>query len=127
MYQSSKLQAPGAANVQVPLIIRCLAEKKGDQWQAFSLEFGLAAQADTEAAVKKKLQYMIFSYLYDALVGEDKDHFATLLTRRATASVYLKYYFVSLCQRVLPGDHHKGERHRTYDSPVPMTPHSFAA
>jgi hypothetical protein len=75
------------------LMIRCFAEPKGDQWQAFSLEFGLAAQADTYSAARSKLEAMIEEYLEDALGGQDREHAAVLLSRKAAPSVYLYYHF----------------------------------
>ena len=46
-------------------VVRCLIERKGNQWQAFSLELGLAAQDDSFQGVKRKLEAMIDSYLHD--------------------------------------------------------------
>jgi len=76
----------------VKLIVRCVAFKHSDQWQAFSLEFGLAAQADTFPEVKQKLHVMIRDYLDDALIGEDRGHAFELLNRRAAWWVYARYY-----------------------------------
>jgi hypothetical protein len=64
--------------------LSCIVEPKGAQWQAFSLEFGLAAQADTMQDAKHRLDSMIRAYVSDALVGEDREHAHELLTRRAT-------------------------------------------
>jgi hypothetical protein len=91
-----------APNVKSPirLVVRCLAEEKGGQWQAFSLEFGLAAQGNSFPEVKHKLDRMIRSYLYDALVGQDQEHAWELLSRRAHARVYLLYYFTSAAHAV---------------------------
>jgi hypothetical protein len=89
-----KIAQRQSAEVHVrELFVRCFAEQTGDQWQAFSLEFGLAAQADSFQAVKQKLEMMIFSYVYDALVGDDRAHAYELLNRRATWQVYAVYYF----------------------------------
>lgn len=74
------------------LLVRCVANKTGGQWQAFSLEFGLAAQADTFAVVRRKLEAMLESYLYDALAGEDREHAAELLSRRAPWWVFARWY-----------------------------------
>ena len=71
-------------------VIRCVIEKKGNQWQAFSLELGLAAQADTKAEAKQKLESMIYSYIDDAL-GEDREHAYELLSRKGTWRVYFLY------------------------------------
>lgn len=74
------------------LLIRCLAEFDGQQWTAISLEFGLAAQADTFEQVKQSLDAQIQSYLHDAVNGEDRVHARYLLNRRAPVAAFLKYY-----------------------------------
>jgi hypothetical protein len=76
------------------LFVRCFAESFDDdrQWQAFSLEFGLAAQGASMGEVKAKLEAMIQDYLYDALAGEDREHAHELLTRRAHWRIYARYY-----------------------------------
>lgn len=73
-------------------LVRCVANRVGDQWQAFSLEFGLAAQADTFPLARRKLDEMIRSYLYDALAGEDREHAEELLSRRAPWWAFARYY-----------------------------------
>lgn len=85
---------------QIRLLVRCIAEQKNDQWQAFSLEFGLAAQGDTLDEVKHRLEKMIWYYVYDALIGEDREHAWDLLSRRASARVYFKYYLAAICSRI---------------------------
>lgn len=82
------------------LMIRCLLEHKGDQWQAFTLEFGLAAQGDSQAEVRHKLESMIVSYLNDALTGVDRAHAEELLFRKATWRVYRLYYLTWLANRL---------------------------
>lgn len=74
------------------LLVRCVAYKTGDQWQVFSLEFGLAAQADTFAVARRKIEAMIQSYLYDALAGEDREHAGELLSRRAPWWAFARWY-----------------------------------
>jgi hypothetical protein len=74
------------------LIVRCFAERKAGQWQAFSLEFGLAAQADSSAEVQAKLMAMIESYVHEALT-EDRAHAKALLARKGTLAVYAKFYW----------------------------------
>jgi hypothetical protein len=83
---------PAKVKSPVCFLVRCVANKSGDQWQAFSLEFGLAAQADTFALARRKLEGMIHSYLYDALVGEDREHAEELLSRRAPWWVFVRWY-----------------------------------
>lgn len=83
------------------LVVRCFAEQSGNQWQAFSLEFGLAAQAESLAAVKVKLEGQIEDYLRDALCGQDREYAPQLLSRRAPIFVYAKYYLFAIRERLL--------------------------
>ena len=76
------------------LILSCYAQRSGNQWGAFCLDFTLAAQADTFEGAKSKLEEMIENYLYDALVGEDKAYAADFLTRKAPLSEWIKYYAI---------------------------------
>lgn len=73
-------------------LLRCYAEKKGKQWQAFCIDLCLAAQADTFAQAKKKLEAMIREYLHDALVGEDREFAEQLLDRRAPLKQRITYW-----------------------------------
>jgi hypothetical protein len=105
----------------VPVLVRCLIEHKGDIWQAFTLEFGLAAQGDSEADVKARLERMIESYLHDALVGEDREHAEELMSRRATLDVRLKYYLAAAIAKIRPnrtGGHSGG----AYREPLALEP-----
>jgi hypothetical protein len=85
-------EEPAAVIPPLRLIVRCFAERKGDQWQAFSLEFGLAAQADSSAEVQAKLMHMIASYILEAST-EDRAHAKALLARKGTWQVYLKFHW----------------------------------
>ena len=84
--------SPVSEIMPIKLVIRCLLQQVGSQWQGFSLEFGLAAQGESADEVRRKLESMINSYLCDALTGEDREHAYALLTRKATARVYIRYY-----------------------------------
>jgi hypothetical protein len=102
-------------------VVRVLAEHKNDQWQAFSLELGLAAQADTLPEVKYKLESMIRSYLDDALVGEDREHAYDLLFRRATWQVFAKYHWASVISHL--GTLFGRSKDRViYDKTLPLAP-----
>lgn len=81
---------------RVPKCIHCYVEPSGNQWQAFSLELGLAVQGESALEVKEKLERIIRSYIYDAVLGEDQEHQAALLQRRAAFSHYVKYLFYKL-------------------------------
>jgi hypothetical protein len=112
---------------QIPLVVHCLLDHKEDRWEAYSLEFGLAAQAESEQVVKQKLENMVVSYLYDALGGEDKEHAVQLLRRRATFSVYAQYYVAWLFCHFKGGNRRDGTSHRTYNKAVPLVPINCAA
>ncbi|MGQ0595444.1 MAG: DUF1902 domain-containing protein [Gammaproteobacteria bacterium] len=103
------------------LLLRCYAEKVGDQWQAFCLDLSLAAQGDTFAEVEHKLDAMIAEYVYDALAGEDRAYAKQLLARRAPPRDWLKYYWCSALSRV--GALHE-EARRLFTSLVPLEPSS---
>jgi hypothetical protein len=98
----------------VPILVRCLIEHKGKVWQAFSLEFGLAVQGESEKEVRHRLETVINSYIYDALVGEDREHAEELMSRRATGVVYLKYFFQKIVAKFRSNHHgwHDGEAYR---------------
>jgi hypothetical protein len=105
----------------VELIVRCLAERKDNYWQAFSLEFGLAVQGESLPDVKRRLESMILSYVSDALNGEDREHAYELLTRKATLNVYAKYYFADLLSRA---ERIWGASNNTvlFSEPLPLAP-----
>jgi hypothetical protein len=74
------------------LTVRCYAEPKHDQWQAFCLDFDLAVQGDNFPEVKAKLEAQIVEYVNDALIGEDREYAHELLKRRAPWHMYAKYH-----------------------------------
>lgn len=78
------------------LLLRCYAEQKLGHWQAFCLELGLAAQGESEAEARGKLNAMMREYLHDALAGEDRQYAEYFLTRKAPSSQWVKYYLYSL-------------------------------
>lgn len=78
------------------LVVRCYAEKIGDQWQALCVDLTLASQADTFEEAKEKLEEMILDYVYDAMVGEDKDFGPQLLMRKAHLRYRLKFRIYSM-------------------------------
>lgn len=105
------------------LLIRCLAEFDGQQWTAVSLEFGLAAQADTFEEVRALLDSQIRSYVYDALVGEDRVHSRYLLMRRAPLAEFVKYYFACAMRWL---NHkitdHEQRTHKLFTETLPLQP-----
>ena len=76
-------------------MIRCIARQVGNQWEAYSLEFGLAVQAETLELAQAKMHDMIAVYVVDAH-GIDHAHRAQLLSCRASLGIYALYYRVKL-------------------------------
>lgn len=101
------------------LILRCFAEKIGDQWQAFCLDFDLAVQGNSFRDVRKRLDAMIRDYVRDALVGEDRDYADQLLRRRAPLSLWLRYYRIYALVHL--GRLRDGFR-KTYNTSMPLQP-----
>ena len=103
------------------LILRCYAKHNEGQWIAFCLDFDLAAQADTFEQAKTKLESMIKEYVFDALVGEDKEYAEQLLFRSAPMFEWLKYYFYVFRYRFI---HAKTGLYHLFKEPLPLTPYS---
>ncbi|MDQ3288019.1 MAG: DUF1902 domain-containing protein [Pseudomonadota bacterium] len=82
--------------------VRCYAELVDDQWQAFCVDFTLAAQADTLEEAKQKLHAQIADYVSDACTV-DAEHLEALLNRRAPIGYVAKFYWCSLLQSVRQG------------------------
>jgi hypothetical protein len=99
------------------LILHCLGRKEGDQWVVMSLEFSLAAQADTLDQAKQLLQSQILEYLRDALVGQDREHAEELLARRAPLK-YWAIYWLARCIRGI-GNH---KLVKTFRQTMPLAP-----
>lgn len=74
------------------LIVRCYAEQEDDNWVAVCLEFCLAVQGESLDEVRQKLHAQIDEYVHDAVLGEDQQHVAALMTRHAPLSSYARYY-----------------------------------
>lgn len=102
-------------------IVRCFAERKDGQWQAFSVEFGLAVQGDSFQDVRQKLHEQLEDYVREAhtIDAEFKEQ---LLARCAPLSVRVKYHFAAamlwLRQASLPS------RRQVFSERVP---HRFVA
>ncbi|KAB8198572.1 DUF1902 domain-containing protein [Lysobacter maris] len=101
------------------LILRCYAERKGDQWQAFCLEFSLAAQGDSLNEARAKLDEQIREYVHDSLVGKDRLHAAQLLSRKAPLRFYLRYAYISAVLKLRGHDTRKKAR---FKEAMPLVP-----
>ncbi|WP_133512320.1 type II toxin-antitoxin system HicB family antitoxin [Candidatus Thiosymbion oneisti] len=86
-------------NQQMTMKIRYLVERDEDLYVAMSLEFGLAAQANTLAEAKTKLESQIAEYIED--LNEEKDDLKKqyLLNRKGPWQCFLLYYVVCLLNK----------------------------
>ena len=108
------------------LILRCYAELSESQWQAFCLDFSLAAQADTFEEARAKLDAQIREYVCDALTGQDKEHAPYLMRRRAPLRFWVKYWLASAFmvfarERPTPKDESSGAS-MAFVEPIPLVP-----
>lgn len=101
------------------LMLRCYANKQGDQWQAFCIDFCLAAQGDSLAEVKGKLESIMVEYVYDAMAGEDREFAEQLLNRRAPIDQYATYYVYKFLHKI--GILHNGI-HNVFKQMMPLEP-----
>ena len=77
----------------IDLVIRGYAKHEDNVWVAVCLDYSLAAQGDTVDEAMEKLMHQIHEYVYDAIVGDDKEHVKYLATRRAPLSQWATYYW----------------------------------
>ena len=102
------------------ILLRCMAQQRGEQWQALCLDLCLAAQGDTFEEAKGKLEGMIEEYLEDALIGEDQAYAHQLLNRKAPASDWMRYYFWRFLAQF--GRLHSDVR-KLFTEALPLRPH----
>lgn len=101
------------------LILRCYAERKNEQWQAFCLDLCRASQADTFEEAFPKLEAMVEDYLEEALTGEDKAYAEQLLSRKAPLSSWIRYVRLRFYE-IIAGVHK--DFYRLFTVPLPLTP-----
>lgn len=106
------------------VVVRCYGEKNDGQWTIVCLDFCLAAQADTFNEARVRLDAQIVSYLRDALVGPDRAHARYLLSRRAPASMWAKYYYAKALTMLLQllGNKHGRPGQRPFRETIPNIP-----
>lgn len=74
-----------------PRILRCFSKKVEFGYAAVCIDLNLAAQGNTYAEAKTKLESMIESYVSEAF-GEDSEYQEQLLNRKAPISLRFEYY-----------------------------------
>lgn len=79
--------------------IRLYGECRDGQWTLVCLDFSLAAQDESLAVAKSKLQSQIASYVKDA-AAVDATHASALLSRSAPFTYWVKFYFYGALQAV---------------------------
>lgn len=95
------------------LVLRCMALRRDGYWIGMCVDLDLVVQADSARQAKKLLQEQIFSYVEEAL-GEDSEHAADLLTRRAPLRFIAMYYGIKWFNHA--------RRSLSYETAMPMTP-----
>lgn len=83
-----------------PEAVHCVAEGRGDQWEAFCLDFDLAVQGHSFEEVYTKLDEQIMLYIESAMQQAEPDR-ERLLARRAPISVTVPMIFRVVCSTLL--------------------------
>jgi len=102
------------------LLLRSYANEYNGQWQAFCIDFGLAAQGDSLEDVRDKLGSMIKEYVNDALTGEDKEYADQLLRRKAPFKQVATYYIYLFEDKVKRCFGLFGSAHKLFKIPMPL-------
>jgi len=105
------------------LMLRCYANKRNGQWQAFCIDLCLAVQADSFPEAREKLEHQMLEYIYDALAGEDKEFAEQLLNRKAPFSQIATYHWIHLLHRI--GIFRDG-LHKVFKEPMSLVPQDHA-
>ncbi|WP_394239846.1 hypothetical protein [Vibrio astriarenae] len=81
------------------MVIRCLVKREGELFVAMSLEFGLAAQANSLDEAKSKLEAQVDEYLEDAYTV-DSAYRKQLLSRKGPKSWFVIYHIVKAAHSI---------------------------
>ena len=106
----------------IQLLVRCYANKDGNQWQAFCIDLCLAAQGDTFEEAHKKLHMMIVDYVNDALTI-DRENADQLLSRKAPVKQIMTYHYYNLLHSI---GRLKKELHTLFKEAIPLVPQNCA-
>lgn len=101
------------------LLLKIYGEQNEGQWSLMCLDFSLAAQAETLEEAQVLLQSQIKEYLIEALEGQDRAFAPSLLSRRAPAKYWLKWWW-GVAQRKLLKQHNAQQK--AFRDPMRMIP-----
>lgn len=82
-----------------PLFLRCYAKQTEGQWVAVCVDLSLAAQADTYAEARAKLEAQVNDYVHEA-VTVHAAYARDLLDRPAPLEQRAEYHWIRLKNRV---------------------------
>jgi len=102
------------------LLLRCFADKNEFGWQAFCIDFDLAAQGATLDEARDRLRGMIAEYVEDAMIGDDQQYAEAFLSRRSPWQLVLKYHLYRLWNKVQSRS--KALAPLAFRSPLPVAP-----
>lgn len=108
------------------LLIACYFERDGNQWLGFCLDYSLVTQAGSLADAEEKLLAQVSEYIYDATVGQDRQHAGYLLRRRAPLSYWVKFYWTLFRQHQRHAAQ-ANKRQKAERAPMPLVPASCVA
>jgi hypothetical protein len=97
------------------LMVRCYARLNNGVWEAFCIDFSLAAQGDSLDEAKTNLKAQIIEYVNEALTT-DSDHFEELIARRAPLNERARWLALDLVGHLA----HWRRLIKTYVQPLPM-------
>lgn len=100
------------------LLLRVYGERSAGQWTLMCLDFSLAVQSDDLNEAKRLLTEQMVMYVRDAIIGEDREHAAVLLKRRAPLKYWVKFYWFKAKQAIT---HHRNS-HLAENSSIPLVP-----
>ena len=100
------------------LVVRCYAVNEREVWSAVCIDFSLAAQGDSFADAKRKLNSQIVDYVNDAFTV-DREHAGYLLSRRAPLAQRLTWYGLKARSSL---NALKSASARLFTQPVPVVP-----
>nr|VFJ89039.1 MAG: hypothetical protein BECKLFY1418A_GA0070994_100623 [Candidatus Kentron sp. LFY] len=103
--------------------LHCYIEKKHGIWQAFCLDFMLAAQGESFEESREKLKSMVKEYIDDAKHGENQKYAEQLLSRRAPVRYWWKYYLYKALWYI---DKLRNDANRRIDTNRPLPEISYA-